>query len=56
VTMTEITNEIAYLVGFILGDGDFSLISIHGKNQCKIFSEKVGFKHPSKSIKLKNLL
>lgn len=35
---------------------DFSLISIHGKRNCGLFSEKIGFKHPKKSMKLKHLL
>ena len=35
---------------------EFSLISIHGKNNCRVFREKIGFKHPTKNDKLNRLL
>lgn len=35
---------------------DFSMVNLHGKTQCQLFSEKIGFKHPVKSDKLGHFL
>ncbi len=34
----------------------FSIIRLNGKNQCKLFSEKIGFSHPVKTEKLMKFL
>lgn len=31
---------------------DFAVLQLNGKNQCNLFSEKIGFKHPLKNEKL----
>jgi len=33
-----------------------SMIHLNGKKQCKLFLQKIGFKHPIKQKKLKHLL
>lgn len=35
---------------------EFSMVNLHGKQQCQLFLEKIGFRHPIKSEKLKRFL
>lgn len=35
---------------------EFSMVNLHGTSQCQLFLEKIGFKHPIKSDKLRHFL
>lgn len=57
-----LVKQISYMLSFF-GIGNrlyqyhnFSMIQINGRNQCKIFYDIIGFKHPIKNKKLKALL